>query len=98
MFDNSNRAFIAINDEAEVCLMPKMANRHGLITGITRTGNLQLFPLRKGTSETEGLFSNASDGLSVRHCLEEVRQSKNLSVQRLGSNVLALDSNILALN
>ncbi|SFS83769.1 hypothetical protein SAMN05216365_12215 [Porphyromonadaceae bacterium NLAE-zl-C104] len=38
MFDNSKRAFIAINDNAEVCLVPKMANRHGLITGATGTG------------------------------------------------------------
>ncbi|MEA4917473.1 helicase HerA-like domain-containing protein [Proteiniphilum sp.] len=38
MFDNSRRAFIAINDNAEVCLIPKMANRHGLITGATGTG------------------------------------------------------------
>lgn len=38
MFDNSNRAFIAINNEAEVCLIPRMANRHGLITGATGTG------------------------------------------------------------
>ena len=38
MFDNSNRAFIATNDEAEVCIIPKMANRHGLITGATGTG------------------------------------------------------------
>mgnify|MGYP000856611598 FL=1 len=38
MFDNSKRAFIAINDDAEVCLIPKMANRHGLITGATGTG------------------------------------------------------------
>lgn len=38
MFDNSNRAFIAVNDEAEVCLIPKMTNRHGLITGATGTG------------------------------------------------------------
>lgn len=38
MFDNSKRAFIAINDSAEVCLIPKMANRHGLITGATGTG------------------------------------------------------------
>ena len=38
MFDNSKRAFIAINDESEVCLIPKMANRHGLITGATGTG------------------------------------------------------------
>lgn len=38
MFDNSKRAFVAINDDAEVCLVPKMANRHGLITGATGTG------------------------------------------------------------
>lgn len=38
MFDNNKRAFIAINDSAEVCLIPKMANRHGLITGATGTG------------------------------------------------------------
>lgn len=38
MYDNSRRAFIAINDEKEVCLIPKMANRHGLITGATGTG------------------------------------------------------------
>lgn len=38
MFDNSKRAFIAINDDVEVCLIPKMANRHGLITGATGTG------------------------------------------------------------
>ncbi|WP_298648855.1 helicase HerA-like domain-containing protein [uncultured Proteiniphilum sp.] len=38
MFDNSRRAFIAINDGAEVCLIPRMANRHGLITGATGTG------------------------------------------------------------
>jgi DNA helicase HerA-like ATPase len=38
MFDNSKRAFVAINDAAEVCLIPKMANRHGLITGATGTG------------------------------------------------------------
>lgn len=38
MFDNSQRAFIALNDNAEVCLIPRMANRHGLITGATGTG------------------------------------------------------------
>ena len=37
MFDNANRAFVAINDKA-VCLVPKMANRHGLVTGATGTG------------------------------------------------------------
>lgn len=38
MFDNDKRAFVAINNEQEVCLIPKMANRHGLITGATGTG------------------------------------------------------------
>ena len=38
MFDNQHRSFIAINDEKEICMLPKMANRHGLITGATGTG------------------------------------------------------------
>ncbi|MBK5720226.1 DUF853 family protein [Dysgonomonas sp. Marseille-P4677] len=38
MFDNEKRAFIAISEGKEVCLIPKMANRHGLITGATGTG------------------------------------------------------------
>jgi len=38
MFDTDKRAFIAISDKKEVCLLPKMANRHGLITGATGTG------------------------------------------------------------
>ena len=38
MFDRSQRAFIAKNEEADICIIPKMANRHGLITGATGTG------------------------------------------------------------
>lgn len=38
MYDNEKRAFIAISGTTEVCLIPKMANRHGLITGATGTG------------------------------------------------------------
>ncbi len=38
MYDNFKRAFIAISEDGEVCLNPKMANRHGLITGATGTG------------------------------------------------------------
>lgn len=38
MFDNQHRSFIAINDEKDICILPKMANRHGLITGATGTG------------------------------------------------------------
>lgn len=38
MYDNEKRAFIAINNSQEVCMLPKMANRHGMITGATGTG------------------------------------------------------------
>lgn len=38
MFDSDKRAFIAINENNEVCLNPRMSNRHGLITGATGTG------------------------------------------------------------
>lgn len=38
MFDNQRRAFIAVSNNAELCLAPQMANRHGLISGATGTG------------------------------------------------------------
>ncbi len=38
MFDNEKRAFIAKADDLDITLIPRMANRHGLITGATGTG------------------------------------------------------------
>ncbi len=38
MFDTEKRAFVAVAGEKELCLLPRMANRHGLITGATGTG------------------------------------------------------------
>ncbi|MDR2913534.1 MAG: DUF853 domain-containing protein [Tannerella sp.] len=38
MFDKTQNALIAIAGDKELCLVPKMANRHGLITGATGTG------------------------------------------------------------
>lgn len=42
MFDKQQRAFVAIAGQGEtrkeICLLPGMANRHGLITGATGTG------------------------------------------------------------
>ena len=38
MYDNQNCPFVAINDEKELAFVPRMANRHGLITGATGTG------------------------------------------------------------
>ncbi len=38
MFDTQQRAFIALSGEKQLCLLPGMANRHGLISGATGTG------------------------------------------------------------
>jgi DNA helicase HerA-like ATPase len=38
MFDNTQKALIAVAGDKDLCIIPKMANRHGLITGATGTG------------------------------------------------------------
>lgn len=38
MYDNQQRALVAMSDGVEVAFIPKMMNRHGLITGATGTG------------------------------------------------------------
>lgn len=38
MLDNDKKAFIAISGDKDIFLIPRMANRHGLITGATGTG------------------------------------------------------------
>jgi DNA helicase HerA-like ATPase len=38
MYDQQKRALIALGEEKEICLLPAMANRHGLITGATGSG------------------------------------------------------------
>lgn len=38
MLDESRKPLIAISERGDICLFPKMANRHGLITGATGTG------------------------------------------------------------
>ena len=38
MLTNNGQLLIARNETASLCLLPKMANRHGLVTGATGTG------------------------------------------------------------
>ncbi|SUB89936.1 Ornithine/acetylornithine aminotransferase [Porphyromonas macacae] len=38
MYDKNGMAFIAKSDQKDIHIIPKMANRHGLITGATGTG------------------------------------------------------------
>lgn len=61
MFDNQHRSFIAINDEKEICMLPKMANRHGLITGATGTGKTVSLQVLAETFSNMGVPVFAAD-------------------------------------
>lgn len=61
MFDDQKRAFIAISPEKEVCLIPKMANRHGLITGATGTGKTVTLQTMAETFSSMGVPVFAAD-------------------------------------
>lgn len=61
MFDNEKRAFVAISENLEVCLIPKMANRHGLITGATGTGKTVTLQTLAETFSQMGVPVFASD-------------------------------------
>lgn len=61
MFDNEKRAFIAISDSKEVFLNPKMANRHGLITGATGTGKTVTLQTMAETFSSMGVPVFAAD-------------------------------------
>lgn len=38
MLNNENMPFIAMSEQSQICMQPRMINRHGLITGATGTG------------------------------------------------------------
>lgn len=61
MFDNEKRAFIAISDSEELLLNPKMANRHGLITGATGTGKTVTLQTMAETFSSMGVPVFAAD-------------------------------------
>ncbi|GAE16776.1 helicase HerA-like domain-containing protein [Bacteroides pyogenes] len=61
MFDSSKRAFVAINNETEICLIPRMANRHGLIAGATGTGKTVTLQTLSETFSSMGVPVFAAD-------------------------------------
>ena len=63
MFDNEKNAFIAISesDNKELYLNPKMANRHGLITGATGTGKTVTLQTMAETFSSMGVPVFAAD-------------------------------------
>lgn len=63
MFDNEKNAFIAISESnnKELFLNPKMANRHGLITGATGTGKTVTLQTMAETFSSMGVPVFAAD-------------------------------------
>lgn len=63
MFDNEKRAFIAISESEnkELYLNPKMANRHGLVTGATGTGKTVTLQTMAETFSSMGVPVFAAD-------------------------------------
>jgi DNA helicase HerA-like ATPase len=61
MLDKQNRALIAVNERAQLFLLPKMANRHGLVTGATGTGKTITLQSMAETFSQMGVPVFASD-------------------------------------
>ncbi|MDR1241721.1 MAG: DUF853 domain-containing protein [Deltaproteobacteria bacterium] len=61
MYDNQNRALIAISGHQDICLIPGMANRHGLITGATGTGKTVTLQTLAETFSSMGVPVFAAD-------------------------------------
>lgn len=89
MFDNEKRAFIAISQDAEVCLVPKMANRHGLITGATGTGKTVTLQTLAETFSKMGVPVFAADVKGDLSGVSAIGGNKDSVVQRIESYHLA---------
>ncbi|MDR0823868.1 MAG: DUF853 domain-containing protein [Prevotella sp.] len=89
MFDNEKRAFIAISPEEEVCLVSKMANRHGLITGATGTGKTVTLQTLAETFSEMGVPVFASDVKGDLSGVAAVGGNKESVTQRVESYKLA---------
>lgn len=89
MFDNEKRAFIAISDSAEIFLVPKMANRHGLITGATGTGKTVTLQTMAETFSEMGVPVFAADVKGDLSGVAGVGGNKESVKQRVESYHLA---------
>lgn len=89
MFDNEKRAFVAISSDEEVCLVSKMANRHGLITGATGTGKTVTLQTLAETFSQMGVPVFASDVKGDLSGVAAVGGNKESVTQRVESYKLA---------
>lgn len=85
MFDNEKRAFIAISEEKEICLLPKMANRHGLVTGATGTGKTVTLQNLAETFSKMGVPVFAADIKSDLSGVAKIGGNKESVVKRVES-------------
>ena len=89
MYDNEKRAFIAISPEQEVCMVPTMANRHGLITGATGTGKTVTLQTLAETFSRMGVPVFAADVKGDLSGVAAVGGNKESVTQRVESYKLA---------
>lgn len=89
MYDNEKRAFIAISPEQEVCMVSKMANRHGLITGATGTGKTVTLQTLAETFSRMGVPVFAADVKGDLSGVAAVGGNKESVTQRVESYKLA---------
>ncbi|MDR3251325.1 MAG: DUF853 domain-containing protein [Tannerella sp.] len=61
MLDNAQKPLIAVSGEKELFIVPKMANRHGLITGATGTGKTCTLQNMAETFSSMGVSVFATD-------------------------------------
>ncbi|MDU1904968.1 MAG: helicase HerA-like domain-containing protein [Dysgonomonas sp.] len=85
MLDSEKRAFIAINDNTEVYLNSKMANRHGLITGATGTGKTVTLQNLAETFSSMGVPVFAADIKGDLSGVANVGGNKESVVKRVDS-------------
>lgn len=85
MYDNEQRALIAISMSKEVLLLPKMANRHGLITGATGTGKTITLQTMAETFSQMGVPVFAADAKGDLSGVAAVGGNKNSVKERVES-------------
>ena len=72
---NESKLWVGINDAGEkICLLPKMANRHGLVAGATGTGKTVTLKVLAESFSDMGVpvfMADVKGTLQVFQCLEK---------------------------
>lgn len=85
MYDIEKRAFVALSTDKEVFLLPKMMNRHGLITGATGTGKTVTLQTLAETFSQMGIPVFAADAKGDLSGVAAIGGNKNSVKERVES-------------